>query len=73
MNAHAEGVTFALNEMADLTPNERREKNGLLVPEEIVEGRRHLDNSTADEVRNLQSAGKSLNWGLTNKMVGVKN
>jgi len=72
MNKHAEGVTFALNVNADLTNNEYKEKQGLIVPQEESPGLRHLDNSIADEGRNL-SSGRSLNWGVTNFMAGVKS
>ena len=49
MNKHAIGVTFRLNEYADLTNVEYKGRMGLNKPEEVEEGLRHLDDSSDDD------------------------
>jgi len=49
MNKHAIGVTFRLNKYADVTNAEYKEINNLKVPDEVVEGLRHLDDSSDDD------------------------
>ena len=92
MNKHAVGVTFRLNENADLLNSEYKLKMGINIPKEVEEGLRHLDDSSDDdsgsdsddssddsddssddEGRQLQSSGRSLNWGVTDYMAGVKS
>ena len=92
MNKHAVGVTFRLNENADLLNSEYKLKMGINIPKEVEEGLRHLDDSSDDdsgsdsddssddsddssddEGRQLQSSGRSLNWGVTDFMAGVKS
>jgi hypothetical protein len=49
MNKHAIGVTFRLNEYADLDNLEYRGRMGINMPEEVAEGLRHLDDSSDDD------------------------
>lgn len=49
MNKHAVGVTFRLNENADLLNSEYKLKMGINIPKEVEEGLRHLDDSSDDD------------------------
>merc|ERR1712087_79722 len=49
MNKHAVGVTFRLNENADLLNSEYKLKMGINIPKEVEEGLRHLEDSSDDD------------------------